>query len=502
MIMPGILVSQSPFISSTGLNLVQGGGSSGYGMAKPDLTFLNQNFEFDGVKEGKSGQYVSAIEDEEDQDEHEEQEVEEGEDNEEDDDKVKIEDIREGVNKDEIAESNVESDKDETYEEPATTSRKRSASAELSSGRAKRPRPKCYNCTYDGCEKAFTRPCRLEEHLRSHTGERPFVCSLEGCNKSFLRDSHLKAHESSHKEDKRYKCPECGHGFNTNQHLKRHMPTHELKLPYACTDFAPCTEAFRKQSQLRKHVSDEHTHMKPFVCPVEGCGKSFAQNSRLKVHQDRDHSEQPRYLCGRILISTDEDVPVDPECGAGFHTWSALQKHIKTDHKAICAICRTIFAKASVLKAHMRLHEATLEERRKFCCDICGTRFTKRNAMTVHHQTVHERRKPFVCEEEGCGKAFGHKRLWTEHVAKMHNGEDVATEAKKEIKKFDRAPLIVQSGLIDRLAGTGYENTGRHLNCTFAGCEFKFAREYDLTRHLSSVHSLVDDVFVDPSLLL
>ena len=30
---------------------------------------------------------------------------------------------------------------------------------------------KRYKCTFDGCEKVYTKPCRLEEHERSHTGD-------------------------------------------------------------------------------------------------------------------------------------------------------------------------------------------------------------------------------------------------------------------------------------------------------------------------------------------
>ena len=30
---------------------------------------------------------------------------------------------------------------------------------------------KKYHCTFPGCEKSYSKPCRLEEHERSHTGE-------------------------------------------------------------------------------------------------------------------------------------------------------------------------------------------------------------------------------------------------------------------------------------------------------------------------------------------
>ena len=28
-----------------------------------------------------------------------------------------------------------------------------------------------FSCPFDGCEKSFTRPCRLQEHQYTHTGE-------------------------------------------------------------------------------------------------------------------------------------------------------------------------------------------------------------------------------------------------------------------------------------------------------------------------------------------
>ncbi|KAK9240189.1 hypothetical protein V1525DRAFT_396203 [Lipomyces kononenkoae] len=393
---------------------------------------------------------------------------------------------------------------------PPTKLARLDAEADVSNARPRRSRPKCYHCEYSNCGKSFTRPCRLEEHMRSHTGERPFVCTFPGCEKTFLRDTHLKAHESSHREEKRYKCGRCGHGFNTNQHLKRHQLIHEKQKPYACADYPPCEAAFHKQSQLRKHVAEVHTHTKPFVCGVDGCGRSFGQNSRLKAHQARDHGSQPRYLCEHALVS-ETGEGTGEQCQMRFQTWSALQKHIKTNHKAVCPECGAMFAKSGVLRQHMRVHEQTLEERRKFVCEYCERGFTRKHALIVHTSTVHEGRRPFACEEEGCNKAFGHKRLLKEHMAKAHS-EGNSTDAKSDESKTDqessnyvdvffpsRAPLISQPDVIDRLAGTGYETSGRHIPCPFPACQFRFAREYDLARHVAGYHSFLSpDAIVEP----
>lgn len=135
----------------------------------------------------------------------------------------------------------------------------RSPVASTSSGkRAKTPNTNGgYICGFEGCNKVYTKPSRLAEHQRSHTGEvsnnstfhysmprtqsgtkRPYVCTV--CSKTYLRESHLQAHARSHQPEssKPFVCeaPECGKRFWTTQHLRVHSELHQGEKPFKVTN--------------------------------------------------------------------------------------------------------------------------------------------------------------------------------------------------------------------------------------------------------------------------
>ncbi|KAI0225486.1 Zinc finger protein 367 [Lamellibrachia satsuma] len=77
------------------------------------------------------------------------------------------------------------------------------------------------------CSRIFPREKSLQAHLRTHTGERPYVCDYPGCEKAFCQSGQLKTHQRLHTGEKPFVCPSpgCNSRFT---HANRHCPDHPL----------------------------------------------------------------------------------------------------------------------------------------------------------------------------------------------------------------------------------------------------------------------------------
>lgn len=58
-----------------------------------------------------------------------------------------------------------------------------------------------HTCHWDNCQRAgkpFKAKYKLVNHIRVHTGEKPFQCPFPSCGKLFARSENLKIHKRTH----------------------------------------------------------------------------------------------------------------------------------------------------------------------------------------------------------------------------------------------------------------------------------------------------------------
>ena len=190
----------------------------------------------------------------------------------------------------------------------------------------------CSQCSY-----TTTRKRQLEDHMSSHSEDRPYQCTW--CPFNTKKKRYLTEHMRVHSTEKPFKCSECPFRANRKQYLRYHERTHSGEKPYKCTE---CPYRAIQKTSLIKHLRT-HSGEKPFQCPE--CSYRTSQKSALVTHR-RTHSGEKPYKCSLCQYSTSQR--------------SALVTHWRThsgEKPYRCSLCSYSASQKITLVRHMKVHE-------------------------------------------------------------------------------------------------------------------------------------------------
>ncbi|XP_074109416.1 uncharacterized protein LOC141534157 [Cotesia typhae] len=189
--------------------------------------------------------------------------------------------------------------------------------------------PECttHACFWQGCSRngrAFKAKYKLVNHIRVHTGEKPFACPFTGCGKVFARSENLKIHKRTHTGEKPFKCEYegCERRFANSSDRKKHSHVHTSDKPYNCR-VAGCDKSYTHPSSLRKHMKVHGMTMGEgkVSSGYESEGEeSSSSGGSLSV---TGHTESPQPPA--IVSSTTATTPVNHSNNISNHHASSLR---------------------------------------------------------------------------------------------------------------------------------------------------------------------------------
>ena len=286
---------------------------------------------------------------------------------------------------------------------------------------------KTYDCAK--CKAMFREKEDLDGHMEMHV-DKTFHCS--NCDEGFVRKSALKKHLLLHlnKGKMPHKCKECGMSFKQKSQLKGHMLTHvRVTAPtdktFTCDQ---CHRNFAHSTALKDHMLI-HTGEKPHRCT--DCDFACRQKSQLKQHKRVHSDERPHQCneCGKsfrhsrtlkehMLTHNDKKPYACDDCDACFKLKSQLKIHVKLHTDGImCPKCNTGFTDQSCLEKHM----CTDDDDNSYKCMECNSSFVTESQLKKHVLTKHSKERPFQCYL--CGKAFKTNSKLKCHMRCVHSEE-------------------------------------------------------------------------------
>lgn len=144
--------------------------------------------------------------------------------------------------------------------------------------------------------------------------------------------------------------------------------------PFRCA----CGMMFDSKDELDGHLNTMHQQY--YKCSQEGCEKIYTTRDSAWRHFRQNHLNRYHYKC--------------PDCGKKEDDPNAMKKHMSDKHGS----------------AKSQLY-----------CKKCNKTFPQKNKFLLHQKLCGNKVKPFVCNEDGCYKAFRSKYWLQLHKKSVHS---------------------------------------------------------------------------------
>uniref|UniRef100_A0A3B4XYL2 Zinc finger protein 516 n=1 Tax=Seriola lalandi dorsalis TaxID=1841481 RepID=A0A3B4XYL2_SERLL len=246
--------------------------------------------------------------------------------------------------------------------------------------------PGTFDCNV--CGRSFPFLSSLSQHMRRHTGARPYKCPY--CDHRASQKGNLKVHIRSHKLGtlSSHHSNEDDEGVAEEEEMSVSEGldggTSPTKSSSACNRMinGDSGEESRRKVPARsmkreKSINDQ----RPYCCRL--CGYEAQREDQLLSHIEKVH----------ITADTEEETAVKEEA---VTEPDVVQP--QNDGTFPCETCGQVFTQAWFLKSHMKKHAGILDH----CCRICGRRFREawflKSHMKTHNTKSRSRSKADLAE--------------------------------------------------------------------------------------------------------